>query len=57
MLTKLYRLTCDECGSKTNPYPTVEQLRRCAKNVWRWQRRPKRGDTPAQDLCPKCARR
>lgn len=57
MITKIYRLTCDYCGDKTPPYATVAELRTGAKNVWRWVRRPKVGDRPARDVCPRCARR
>lgn len=57
MLAKLYRLVCDGCGNQTPPYPTMDQLRKGAKNVWGWTRRPKNGDQPAADLCSRCKAR
>lgn len=57
MLTKLYRLACDGCGSQTLLYPSMDQLRKGSRNVFKWTRRPKKGDQPAADLCPRCTTR
>jgi hypothetical protein len=58
MATKtLYRLTCDGCGNQTPLYPTIQQMRLGAKNVWKWTRRKRQDDQPAKDLCSRCSTR
>lgn len=55
MLTRLYRLMCDGCGTLTAPYPSTEEARAGARKAYRWVRRAKRGSKKLSDLCPKCA--